>query len=79
MLPKRFVRWMLISLALLLAFTPFATASSQDKPVRIPAPTNPTTLYDPCAYPVYEGHTWMGVQAYPGFECVPDVRGQDGG
>ena len=79
MFHNRFVRLVLISLFLLLAFAPFATASAQSKPVRIPAPSNPTTLYDRCAYPMYEGKTWMGVREYPGFECVPDVQGLDGG
>ncbi len=58
MLPSRFVRWMLISLALVLAFAPFATASAQGRPTRIPWPFEPWTSRGVCTgFDVYWGKT----------------------
>jgi hypothetical protein len=53
MLPNRVVRWMLVSLTLLLAFAPFATASAGGKPVRGPVPLDsPRLITGACAFSV---------------------------
>ncbi len=53
MSPHRFVRWTLISLALLLAFGPVAAASAEGKPIRERAPFGPPfTISGKCEFDV---------------------------
>ena len=53
MLPNRIVRWLLISLTLILAVAPFATASADGKPIHFPLYfTSPTTVTGVCPFDV---------------------------
>jgi hypothetical protein len=52
MLPNRFVRWMFVCLAFVLAVAPVATASAQGKPVKQPFPFGPPQTISVCGFDV---------------------------